>query len=47
VAPPAPVPQSSETNAAFQPAPSKAAPPAPVPIPGPVPGTATMHVIPE
>ncbi len=45
--PPVPVPQSSETNAAFQPAPSQAAPPAPVPIPGPVPGTATMHVITE
>ena len=45
--PPVPVPQSSETNAAFQPAPSQAPPPAPVAIPGPVPGTATMHVIPQ
>jgi hypothetical protein len=45
VMPPVPAPQSSGTNAAFQQAPSQAAPPAP--IPGLVPGTATMHVIPE
>ena len=44
---PVSVPQSSETNAAFQPAPSQAAPPAPDAISGPVPGTATMHVIPQ
>ena len=42
VAPPAPV-----LNAAFQPAPTQPAAPAPVPIPGTVPGTATMHVVPE
>lgn len=47
VAPPAPTPQPSEDNPAFQPAPAQGAVPAPVPIPGPVPGTATMHVIPE
>jgi hypothetical protein len=38
-APPGPAP-----NAAFQPAPGQPAGPA---IPGPVPGTATMHVVPE
>lgn len=42
VAPPAPAP-----NAAFQRAPTQPAAPAPVPIPGTVPGTATMHVVPE
>ena len=44
---PAPTPQPYGDNAAFQSAPAQGAAPAPVPIPGPVPGTATMHVIPE
>lgn len=41
---PAPPPQG---NAAFQPGPAPSTVPAPVPIPGLVPGTDTMHVIPE
>ena len=44
---PARTPQPYGDNAAFQSAPAQGATPAPVPIPGPVPGTATMHVIPE
>ena len=44
---PAPTPQPYGHNAAFQSAPAQGAAPAHVPIPGPVPGTATMHVIPE
>ena len=44
---PAPTPQPYGDNAAFQSPPAQGGAPAPVPIPGPVPGTATMHVIPE
>jgi hypothetical protein len=45
VAPSTPAPPH-QGNAAFQPAPASSTP-APVPIPGLVPGTDTMHVIPE
>ena len=46
VAPSTP-PLPPQGNAAFQPAPAPSTVPAPVPIPGVVPGTSTMHVIPE
>jgi len=46
VAPSTP-PLPPQGNAAFQPAPAPPTVPAPVSIPGLVPGTATMHVIPE